>query len=134
MVVGQQSNFRMFNYYRFIAVSLVLILFSSHVWASDGSKRIVDVEIKSRVVTGDKVIKVTQGQSVQLRWSTDETVSLHLHGYNIKTLVTPAKLTSMNFLAKVTGRFAVTSHGFGQNVGHHGHGKSALIYVEVHPN
>ena len=133
MAVGQQSNLQMVSYYKSIAASLVIILFSTYGWAGDQTKHVVDLEIKSRVVIGDKVIRVKQGQSIVLRWSTDETVSLHLHGYNIKTKATPAKPSSMTFLAKATGRFAVTSHGFGRNPGHHGHGESALIYVEVHP-
>ena len=123
----------MVSYFTSIAASLVIILFSAYSWADSHNKHVVDLVIKSRVVIGDKVIKVTQGHSTVLRWSTNETVSLHLHGYNIKTMATPSKPSSMNFLARATGRFAVTSHGFGQNAGHHGHGKSALVYVEVHP-
>ncbi|MGY9014647.1 MAG: hypothetical protein ACKVG9_05050 [Rhodospirillales bacterium] len=123
----------MVSYFTSIAASLVIILFSAYSWADGHNKHVVDLVIKSRVVIGDKVIKVTQGQSIVLRWSTDKIITLHIHGYNIKTMATPSKPSSMNFLTRATGRYAVTSHGFGQNAGHRGHGKSALVYVEVHP-
>ena len=88
----------------------------------------ISVEIKKRKIVGARTIRVKQGDQVQLNWKTDEAAELHLHGYNIETDVAPGKPASMTVTAKATGRFPVTSHGFGD-----GHGHSALIYIEVLP-
>lgn len=89
----------------------------------------ISVEIKKRKIVGVRTIRVKQGDLVNLQWKTDEKAELHLHGYNIETDVAPGKPATMKFTAKATGRFPVTSHGFGD-----GHGHSALIYIEVLPN
>ncbi|MEE2761102.1 MAG: hypothetical protein VYE18_06625 [Pseudomonadota bacterium] len=88
------------------------------------------VEIKERKIIGATTIRVNQGDEVKLIWKTDEKVELHMHGYDIKTSLIPDKPAEMRFIAKATGRFPVTSHGFGDS---HGHGHAALIYIEVHP-
>jgi FtsP/CotA-like multicopper oxidase with cupredoxin domain len=88
----------------------------------------ISVEIKKRKIVSARTIRVKQGDQVQLNWKTDEKAVLHLHGYDIETNVARGKPASMKFTAKATGRFPVTSHGFGD-----GHGHSALIYIEVHP-
>jgi hypothetical protein len=83
-----------------------------------------------RVVREDNVIRVTQGEKVELVWTTDESASLHLHGYDIEFNVTPLAPTPVAFIAHATGRFPVTSHGF-QN--QQGHGHDTLLYIEVYP-
>ena len=88
--------------------------------------------IKMRKVVGKRTIRVTQGDRVQLNWQTDEKVELHLHGIDQKTVVLPGVGGTMRFTAEATGRFPVTSHGFGNKAGHH-HGPGALMYVEVYP-
>ena len=88
----------------------------------------ISAEIKKRKIVGARTIRVKQGDQVQLNWKTDEKAVLHLHGYDIETNVARGKPASMKFTAKATGRFPVTSHGFGD-----GHGHSALIYIEVLP-
>ncbi|NQU60055.1 MAG: hypothetical protein HQ512_02915 [Rhodospirillales bacterium] len=88
-----------------------------------------------RKVEGDGVLRVKQGDMVSLSWATDEAVDLHLHGYDIKQKVGPGKMVNMAFIARATGRFAVSAHGFGDS---HEHGllksrETTLIYLEVHP-
>ena len=94
--------------------------------------RILSVSIEMRKVVGKRTIRVTQGDRVQLNWQTDEKVELHLHGIDQKTVVLPGAGGTMRFIAEATGRFPVTSHGFGNKAGHH-HGPGALMYVEVYP-
>ncbi len=91
----------------------------------------IDVVIEARKVLGDNVARVAQGDAVRLRWFTDEAVSVHLHGYDMKLSVAPDAPAEMNFEAFATGRFPVTSHGFGG----HGHDDEevVLLYLEVHP-
>jgi FtsP/CotA-like multicopper oxidase with cupredoxin domain len=91
---------------------------------------VVDLEISKRKVAGEQVIRVTQGDTVVLRWTVDEEVELHLHGYDVEANAAPGAPATMRFEARATGRFPVTSHGFG---GHSHHGESALVYIEVHP-
>lgn len=91
-----------------------------------------EITIKNReVVLDSNVIRVTQGDDVELVWTSDETVELHLHGYDVALELTADAPGIMSFNARATGRFPVTSHGFG---GEHGHGHSTLLYLEVYPD
>lgn len=108
--------------------------------AGAGEPRVFDLKIESRAVaSGNRVIRVTEGDRVELRWRTDESVELHLHGYDVKAHVEPGATAVMGIEAHATGRFPVTSHGFRAKGGEaehaHGHGKGhkTLLYLEVHP-
>jgi hypothetical protein len=91
----------------------------------------VDITIRNRkVVRNNNVIRITQGEEVELLWSSDETANLHLHGYNIEFKVSPDAPTSISFTVHATGRFPITSHGFGDQ---HGNGHVTLLYLEVYP-
>jgi hypothetical protein len=90
----------------------------------------VEIRIENRKVVGDQVIRLTQGQRVEIVWITDEVAELHMHGYDIRVEISPNAPAEMSFTAHATGRFAVTSHGFG---GEHGHGHETLAYIEIHP-
>jgi len=92
--------------------------------------RVIDVKIEKRkVVAPKRAIRITEDEVVELRWSTDEPVQLHLHGYDKELDVRPGKPASMSITGKVTGRFPITSHGWGTG----GHGHHALTYLEVYP-
>jgi hypothetical protein len=91
-----------------------------------------DIKISERSVQLDpNVIRATQGAQVTITWTSDEAGSLHLHGYDIEFDVGPESAKTISFLANATGRFPVTSHGFG---GASGHGHKALLYLEVYPD
>ncbi len=111
------------------AGAAVALLGAARVARADN--KIIDVVIEARKVVGDNVARVTQGDAVTLRWSTDEAVSVHLHGYDLELAIAPGAPTEMNLEAFATGRFPVTSHGFGG----HGHDdmETVLLYLEVHP-
>ncbi len=79
----------------------------------------------SKVILDDQTIRVTQGDRIELNWSSDKSIELHLHGYDIHTSITPNSPTMMQFKAHATGRFPVEIHGKSEH--------SALIYIEVHP-
>lgn len=93
---------------------------------------VIDVKIEKRKIVGKQVIRITQEETVTLRWSTDEAVQLHLHGYDIEKAVKPGTQTLMTIKAHAAGRFPVTTHGFG-NDAHGGHSKNNLLYLEVYP-
>ena len=90
-----------------------------------------------RVEGGAPTLRVNRGETVVLRWRTDEAVSLHVHGYDLQAKLTPAASTSMRFEAGVAGRFAITAHEFGavagQGVPPKRHREIVLLYLEVLP-
>jgi len=96
--------------------------------------KVIDVRIEHRRVTEPgEVVRVVKGDTVTLRWQTDEKVALHMHGYDLKLDVEPGAYAEMHFNAGVSGRFPVTSHGFGDTHGHDHHGHEALLYIEIYP-
>ncbi len=100
------------------------------------SSRTIEIAVENRAVTGPAVetsgglgvVRVTQGDQVELRWTTDESTEVHLHGYDIKADLTPGNAEVMTFEARATGRFAIESHGFGNE-----HSHAPLLYLEVLP-
>ena len=99
--------------------------------AQEGAQKIIEVRIENReVVAPQGAIRVTQGDQLELRWQTDETVELHLHGYDIEIRVQPNTASVMEIEAFASGRFPITSHGWGSE----GHGHDALTYLEVYPD
>jgi len=72
------------------------------------------------------------GDAVRIRWRSDEAVDLHVHGYDLLVRVEADAPTETAFEARATGRFPVTSHGFGSERGGHAHG-APLLFIEVHP-
>ena len=113
-----------------LGISLVIAAAPLPVSYAEDINRI-EVTVEQRKVMGDKdVIRVTQGETVELVWQTDESANLHLHGYDIEFSITPDEPTIIRLTAHATGRFPVTSHGFG---GGHDHGHATLLYLEVYP-
>lgn len=93
--------------------------------AQPSDRRTIGLEIRRGKVTGDQhTIRVSEDEQVEIRWSTDKAVELHLHGYDIRALAKPGQSVSMTFLAHTAGRFPISAHG-------RGHG--TLIYLEVYP-
>jgi hypothetical protein len=92
--------------------------------------RTFEIQIaERRVPPAQRVLRATEGESVELRWSADEPLVLHLHGYDIETRVAPGKPAVMAFAARLTGRFPVAIH---DAVGSK-HRHRALLHVEIHP-
>ena len=99
--------------------------------AQEAAPRVIDVRIEKReVVAPQEAIRITQGDVVELRWTSDEAVELHLHGYDVELHVGPNETAIMAIEAFAAGRFPITSHGWGDG----GHGHDALTYLEVYPD
>jgi hypothetical protein len=93
-----------------------------------------NLEIRARKVVGTtRTIRVTQGETAILRWTTDETIALHLHGYDIEQVVKPGALAELTFKAHATGRFPITVHDPGGHGQKGEHGETPLLYLEVLP-
>ena len=90
----------------------------------------VDIVIKNGKVVGQQFVRVSRGDSVVLRWSSDQRLELHLHGYDVETTVNPGAPAEMKIRAHATGRFPVEIHGQGGS----GHGHKALFHLEVYPD
>ncbi len=119
---------------RVLLTALVLLNFSANhfVVAEEAAVKRFVIVISERSVPPDmKTLRVTLGDALELVWKSDESGKLHLHGYDMEFEVTPEKETLVGFTAHATGRFPVTSHGFG---GDHGHGHEAVLYIEVYPD
>jgi hypothetical protein len=85
-----------------------------------------------RVAETMSVIRVKQGDVVRLRWSTDRSIILHLHGYDIERKIEPGAIGVMEFAANATGRFPVEVHRSAE-AGGHSHGEAPLVRIEVYP-
>ncbi|GEO19351.1 hypothetical protein [Microvirga aerophila] len=90
------------------------------------SKRFEIILANGRVADGMRSVRALRGDRVELLWSSDRLVTIHLHGYDIEAVVEPGSQGRMTFTAHATGRFPVELHG---GTGRH----RTLIHVEVHP-
>ena len=121
----------------FTAFVAIMLAVAGATLAAAQDKRVVNIEIVDRNAAGDEVeasggtgvVRVTQGEQVELRWTSNEATELHLHGYNVRTKVDAKGEAVMNVDARAAGRFAIESHGFGADH----HAEKTLIYLEVLP-
>ena len=106
--------------------------------AQENSPRVIEVRVENRkVVAPEEAIRITQGDVIELRWSSDEAVELHLHGYDVELHVGPDAPATMAIEAFAAGRFPITSHGWsggGDSGGDSGGDHDALTYLEVYPD
>jgi len=72
------------------------------------------------------MLRLRQGEAVQLRWSSDRSMAFHLHGYNLEIQTVPGLDSFMALTARFAGRFPVETH---DAEGRH----RVVLYIEVHP-
>lgn len=95
--------------------------------AETARRRVIDIRIKNgRVISPKETIRVSQGDVVELHWTSDTRVRLHIHGYDRELDVRPGKTAKIVIRARVAGRFPIERHGGG-------HGEDTLTYLEVYP-
>ena len=93
-----------------------------------------EMKILRRKLVGDtNTLRIGAGDTVELVWTTDEAVRLHLHGYDIEAALTPKNPVQMKFRATVSGRFPIAAHAFGDSAGQRGAREKVLGYIEVYP-
>ena len=80
-----------------------------------------------------RLIRVNEGDVVKLRWTSDQPIVLHLHGYDIEKRVAPGVIIELAFTAYATGRFPIHVHAQGTAVGGHAHEDAPLAIIEVYP-
>jgi hypothetical protein len=95
--------------------------------AAATSAQAFSVEIAHGRAKGNDTLKVRKGDQVQLRFTSDQPIVLHLHGYNIETRVAPPAPAVLTFKAGIAGRFPVHEHRHGPA------SHRAVLFIEVHP-
>ena len=117
---------------------LAIVLLGVALLGTASDVREFEISIRDRRVEGGtSTIRVKRGETILMRWRTDESVVLHVHGYDLQGNVSPASPSTMRFEAGVAGRFPVTAHGFGAVAGQDARAKKpreiTLLYLEVLP-
>jgi hypothetical protein len=93
-----------------------------------------DIKIDhGRVPDTMRLIRVNEGDVVKLRWTSDQPIVLHLHGYDIEKRVAPDAVTELAFTAYATGRFPIHVHAQGAGASGHAHEDAPLATIEVYP-
>src|SRR5215471_11741693 len=70
-----------------------------------------DIKIeRGRVPDAMRLIRVNEGDVVKLRWTSNQPIVLHLHGYDIEKRIAPGAVTELAFTAFATGRFPIHVH------------------------
>ena len=95
--------------------------------AAGESPRVFDLALAGGKLAAAQTVRVSRGDQVELRWSSDRRITLHLHGYDLERTAGPQSPAVMSFTADIAGRFPVSEHGRG---GRHGR---AVVSLEVHP-
>jgi hypothetical protein len=102
--------------------------------ASAQEVRRFDLDMKAGAVAPQwRTLRVKQGDAVELRWTSERPVQLHLHGYDLEFAVKPGETAVMAFKAAEAGRFGLTTvreNGGGGRTHQHG---GRVLYLEVHP-
>ena len=93
-----------------------------------------DIKIeRGRVPDAMRLIRVNEGDVVKLRWTSDQPIVLHLHGYDIEKRVAPGASTELAFTAFATGRFPIHVHAQEAGASGHAHEDAPLATIEVYP-
>jgi hypothetical protein len=108
---------------RLLCRGALLAFFTTETAAAEWS---FDISIRDEKVTGERTLRVVQGDTVKILWRADRPMILHLHGYDIEVEAGRGEPAAMNFEARATGRFSVELHGKGSR-------HRPLLFVEVHP-
>jgi hypothetical protein len=91
------------------------------------------IVIRNRKVEGGQnVIRVAQGDTVELEFTGDEAAELHLHGYDRLLKLQPGLPAVLRIEARIAGRFPLEAHAFGAGGGRR-HTQNVVLYLEVLP-
>jgi len=116
----------------------VVVLLAVALLGAASAVREFEISIRDRRVEGSlSALRVKRGDTVVLRWRSDEAVSLHVHGYDIRATLSAASPKSIRFEARVAGRFPITAHEFGATAANDARPNRqrevTLLYLEVLP-
>jgi len=83
--------------------------------------------------SGDRLIKVRQGESVTLHITVDEPMEIFLHSYDAEVSLAPGTPGVLEFTASTPGRFPLMIHSLEDEAGNHKRAEVLLALVEVSP-
>src|SRR5712691_904026 len=113
--------------------ALALLLTAAGGAGAAAAELTYDIKIeRGRVLDTMRLIRVNEGDVVKLRWTSDQPVVLHLHGYDIEKRIAAGAVTELAFTAYATGRFPIHVHaqGAGAGAGGHAHEGAPLAIIE----
>jgi hypothetical protein len=131
---GRANPFR-FERWCALVLSAMLVLLAAIPQAWSGSPRVIAISLVNGKANSPAlaetagrapVLRLRQGEVVELHWSSDHSMALHLHGYGLEVQTAPSLAGVMSFAARLAGRFPVETH---DAQGRH----SPVLYLEVHP-
>jgi hypothetical protein len=113
------------------ALALLLIAARTPAFAAELT---FDIKIEGgRVPATMQLIRVNEGDVVKLRWTSDQPLVLHLHGYDIEKRIAAGAVTELVFTAYATGRFPIHIHEQGADAGGRANEDLPLATIEVYP-
>ena len=114
--------------------ALTLLLITAWSAGVPAAELTFDMKIeRGRVPDKMQLIRVNEGDVVKLRWTSDQPLILHLHGYDIEKRIAAGAVTELGFTAYATGRFPIHVHAQGAAAGGHAHADAPLAIIEVYP-
>jgi hypothetical protein len=118
-----------------VIASILLTSLDSPSEVSSAEVERFSIVIRTRSVDAPHgTIRATQGAMLELAFAADETVELHLHGYDRHLTVRPGEEAVMRLDAKLAGRFPIEAHHFGgAGAGSPSRRHVVLLYLEIHP-
>ena len=114
--------------------ALVLLAIAAGSAGVPAAELVFDIKIEhGRVPDTMHMMRVHQGDAVKLRWTSDRSLVLHLHGYDLEQRVAADAVAELKFTASATGRFPIEIHVPGAGGGNAPHGDAPLAIIEVYP-
>jgi siroheme synthase len=92
------------------AALLLIDAFAAGIDAPDAGRAIELRIVARRVEGGLETIRLVRGEKATLRLTSDEPMTVHVHGYDIETPLIPGMTATMAIAARFAGRFPVTAH------------------------
>lgn len=79
---------------------------------------VFDIVVKNgKLASEPAALKVHQGDDVTITITTDKADRFHMHGYDLHADLSPGKTVTLQFTAKLTGRFPLELHQSGLTLG-----------------
>ncbi len=114
--------------------ALALLLIAAGSAGAPAAELTFDMKIeRGRVPDTMRLIRINEGDLVKLRWTSDQPLVLHLHGYDIEKRIAPGAVTELTFTAYAAGRFPIHVHAQGAGASGHAHEDAPLATIEVYP-
>ena len=82
------------------------------------TSKTLDIIVKDKkIVSGGDNLKVTEGDSVVMKFTLDQKEEIHLHGYDKSVELEKDTTGEISFIANLTGRFPFELEGSGTELG-----------------